>query len=354
MIYDVDNLNEELNQQMKIQFELAGVCKERDEYRQQLNRLMDDTSTLRPKHEKLESQYRLAIGENEQLSIQVTELQMKVNEMRTVIIDEQIIDDEDEMDKLELTMNACSSPTSKSKRSSPERAVRSKRTDKEIKEHAQMLNYECEETDQLPYNEERRYMEQVEHLVQNKVNEIGEEQALALIGIRQEFYRRDLTIRGLLEDLDECEGSIQKLKRECEELTDTVIGQHKYNQSLLKEKKRLEYQEDEVEQEKFVVPKTVVRKFSVQSVNSNHEMNFGSEYSPRVKFENQESPFNEEFINDLLAKQKDRSSIMSHRERKSSIMLPKKLNTGLALATDLATGPMTSRERASNMFNFLP
>jgi len=35
---------------------------------------MDDTSTLRPKHEKLESQYRLAIGENEQLSIQVTEL----------------------------------------------------------------------------------------------------------------------------------------------------------------------------------------------------------------------------------------------------------------------------------------
>jgi uncharacterized membrane-anchored protein YhcB (DUF1043 family) len=65
MIYDIDNLNEELNQQMKIQFELQNVCKERDEYRQQLNKLMDDTSTLRPKHEKLESQYRLAIGENE-------------------------------------------------------------------------------------------------------------------------------------------------------------------------------------------------------------------------------------------------------------------------------------------------
>jgi hypothetical protein len=47
---------------------------------------------------------------------------------------------------------------------------------------------------------------------------------LALIGIRQEFYRRDLTIRGLLTDLDECEGNILKLKRECEELTDTVIG----------------------------------------------------------------------------------------------------------------------------------
>ena len=65
MIYDIDNLNEELNEQVKIQFELETVCKERDGYRQDLDKLMDDTSTLRPKHEKLESQYRLAIGENE-------------------------------------------------------------------------------------------------------------------------------------------------------------------------------------------------------------------------------------------------------------------------------------------------
>ena len=184
---------------------------------------MDDTSSLRPKHEKLESQYRLAIAENEQLSIQVTDLQMKVNEMRNVIIDEQIVDPEDEdgMDKLELSMNAFSSP---SKKSSPDRAARSKRTEEEIKEHALMLNYECEETAQLSYVDERIYMAQVENLVQNKVNDIGDEQALALIGIRQEFYRRDLTIRGLLEDLHECEGSIMKLKQECEELTDTVIG----------------------------------------------------------------------------------------------------------------------------------
>jgi len=55
---------------------------------------------------------------------------------------------------------------------------------------------------------------------------------------------------------------------------------------LLKEKKRLEHDEDAVEKDKFVAPKTIVRKFSVQSVNSNHEMNFGSEYSPAGKFEN--------------------------------------------------------------------
>ena len=151
--------------------------------------------------------------------------------------------------------------------------------------------------------------------------------------------------------MDECEGKIHKLKRECEELTDTVIGQHKYNQSLLKEKKRLEHEEDAVEQDKFVAPKTMVRKFSIQSVNSNHEMNFGSEYSPGPKFAEEESPFNDEFINGLLAKQKDRSSIMSFRE---SMMHPKKAKPGLALQTDLATGPMSSRERASNMFNFLP
>ena len=70
---------------------------------------------------------------------------MDVNKMRNVIIDEQIVDvdDEEGMDKLELSMNAFSSP---SKRSSPEKATRSKRTEEEIKEHSLMLNYECEET----------------------------------------------------------------------------------------------------------------------------------------------------------------------------------------------------------------
>jgi hypothetical protein len=72
---------------------------------------------------------------------------MNVNEMRNVIIDEQIVDvDDDGMDQLELSMNAFSSPTNRSKRSSPEKAARSKRTEEEIKEHALMLNYECEET----------------------------------------------------------------------------------------------------------------------------------------------------------------------------------------------------------------
>ena len=72
---------------------------------------------------------------------------MKVNEMRSAMLDGDIeIDDEDEMDRLQLTKNDGSSP-SRDKRSSPEKAAKSKRTEEEIKEHALMLNYECEETD---------------------------------------------------------------------------------------------------------------------------------------------------------------------------------------------------------------
>lgn len=63
------------------------------------------------------------------------------------------------MDKLELSMNAHSSPTNKSKRSSPEKPIRSRRTEEQVKEHAAMLGYECEENEQLPYVDERRYME---------------------------------------------------------------------------------------------------------------------------------------------------------------------------------------------------
>lgn len=83
-------------------------------------------------------------------------------------------------------------------------------------------------------------------------------------------------------------------------------------------------------------------------------MQFGSDIAPAERFENLQNPFNEEFIQGLLDKRKDRSSIMSFRDRKSSIMAPKKLNKGEALAADLATGPMTPRDRASNMFNLLP
>ena len=72
---------------------------------------------------------------------------MKVNEMRSAMLDGDIeIDDEDEIDRLQLTKNDGSSP-SRGKRSSPEKAAKSKRTEEEIKEHALMLNYECEETD---------------------------------------------------------------------------------------------------------------------------------------------------------------------------------------------------------------
>jgi hypothetical protein len=53
---------------------------------------------------------------------------------------------------------------------------------------------------------------------------------------------------------------------------------------LLKEKQRLEKEDDETEQDKFKVPVIRERKFSVQSVNSNHNLQFGSEYSPGEKF----------------------------------------------------------------------
>ena len=110
-----------------------------------------------------------------------------------------------------------------------------------------MLDEEADEMDQLAYNEERRYMNEIEKLVQNKVNDIGEPQALALINIRKEFYRRDVTIRSLLDDLHESEDDRKKLNEECENLTNTAIGLFKYKESLKKENKRLELELQNIE-----------------------------------------------------------------------------------------------------------
>ena len=86
-------------------------------------------------------------------------------------------------------------------------------------------------------------------------------------------------------------------------------------------------------------------------------MQFGSEVqgdpnAGKNDFRSLKNPFDEDFIKNIISKQNERASITSFRARNTLSANKPKLT--LNLATDIAQGPATSRERASNMFNFLP
>lgn len=62
-----------------------------------------------------------------------------------------------------------------------------------------------------------------QRMVSGKGPKIGEEEAIALIGIRKELLRREITINMLISQIVKLEQDNKKLNKECEELTDDVI-----------------------------------------------------------------------------------------------------------------------------------
>ena len=68
-------------------------------------------------------------------------------------------------------------------------------------------------------------------MIKDEIRAVGPEQAAALLSIRKEYLRREVTIKELLQDLDDGDEDIdklvtqvQKLKQENEQLTDTAIA----------------------------------------------------------------------------------------------------------------------------------
>jgi hypothetical protein len=88
------------------------------------------------------------------------------------------------------------------------------------------------EEDQLSPELEIKHVGNLEALVAGDVKSVGPEQAESLIAIRKEFLRREQTILMTNKSTRALEGEYDALQVECDELTDSIVLQIKYNKQL--------------------------------------------------------------------------------------------------------------------------
>ena len=110
-----------------------------------------------------------------------------------------------------------------------------KRTPEEIDQHKQMLSWEITEDDQLDQTHEQFAMGKLNALIAGDTKSIGPEQALALLTIRKEYLRRELTIQLIMHKTYKLEEECDELQVENDELADSMVIQIQFNQSLKKE-----------------------------------------------------------------------------------------------------------------------
>lgn len=94
------------------------------------------------------------------------------------------------------------------------------------------LGEEILEEDYLSSEQEEKFLKCLEELVSGKTKSIGVDQTEALIGLRKEFLRRNLTISGLSKELTYQDKEINSLENDYEFLSEKVIIQYEYNSSL--------------------------------------------------------------------------------------------------------------------------
>jgi hypothetical protein len=75
-------------------------------------------------------------------------------------------------------------------------------------------------------------LEQLDALVAGSRKSVGPEQGEALLEIRKEYFRRELTIALAMKTIDQLEQEYEGLQVENDELTDSIVLQIGYNKEL--------------------------------------------------------------------------------------------------------------------------
>ena len=84
------------------------------------------------------------------------------------------------------------------------------------------MSEEVNEEDTLSHNLEEKFMSVLESLVSGKIKNIGQAESEALIALRKEFIRRNLTIQGLIKEADFLDKNCVKYFNETQVLSKTV------------------------------------------------------------------------------------------------------------------------------------
>ena len=163
-------------------------------------------SALEPEHIKLNKRFNNMLEENEILVIKVEEVCMERDEMRRILLeggDESLL-------KAQRSSSVLRDSAYLNRPATP------KRSEEDIDRHVKKFEAEINEEVQLTRANEKIYMGKFEDLISGKTKSIGPDQADALLGIRYEFLRRELTIKMIIGEMKKVQRDMFAMKTELE------------------------------------------------------------------------------------------------------------------------------------------
>jgi len=168
---------------------------------------------LEPEHKNLNKAFNSMLEENEMLVQKIEEICTERDEYRRVIL-------ESGQETL-LLMQRKSSVLRESLSmvdAAETRPSTPKRSNQDVERHVKALAAEINEDHQLTRANERLYMQHFADLLSGTVRSIGPAQADALLGIRYEFLRREVTIKMMIKEMHGTQAELESVHLANEEL----------------------------------------------------------------------------------------------------------------------------------------
>lgn len=101
-----------------------------------------------------------------------------------------------------------------------------------VEAHRKRLDEAVDEEDQIDPEMEEQYLAELEALVAGSRRSVGPDQGEALLAIRREYLRRELTIAVAMQTIEQLEEEQEVLQTENDELADSIVLQIAYNKEL--------------------------------------------------------------------------------------------------------------------------
>lgn len=171
------------------------------------------------------------------------EMQMDINALRNVILDEGeigqnlILKSNDERERL----NNLGIKTQR------ETQINKTRRTTFINSALSQMHSNINEKDVLDKDQETHYLKVVEALVSGKTKQVGTEETKALVAIKREYQRRQMTIAAVFKENAWLDKQLVQIDGENDVLTQTIIDQYEYNQALNNLVSQLKRQINEME-----------------------------------------------------------------------------------------------------------
>lgn len=219
MLASNEQLQNQLAKMEERQRNYESVLQERELLKINITRVEQELQELKPRFAKLQVDYNAVLEYNEELQVKVGDIALERDEMRQLILDQG-------QESWLADVRKSSVNLTEVRPATPKRSLEL------LEEHRKRLDHAVGEEDQIDPEMEEKYLSEYEALVAGSRRSVGPDQGEALLAIRKEYFRRELTIAAAVKTIEELEQELEELQIENDELADSIVLQVAYNKEL--------------------------------------------------------------------------------------------------------------------------